>query len=115
MFYAIFALSFIGFCSMAYLYFSTRGRLDSYKPLTDLNKEIKEREQSLSEAKTEHEELKSEIAKLSKELTLLNEDSNLASSGFYKIKYDFKTSKEYEEKLEDVRHQQKLLIQNSNH
>jgi Domain of unknown function (DUF4041)/Meiotically up-regulated gene 113 len=98
---------------MAYLYYSTRVRLDAYKPIQNLNKEIKQREESLSEAKTEHEELKTEIAKLSKELAVLNEESHLTSSGFFKAKYDFKISKEFEDKLQEVRQQQKLLIQNS--
>ncbi len=97
---------------MAYLYFSTRNKLEAYKPIIDLNSEIKKQEESLNEAKSEYEDLKSSVTNLSKELTLLNEDSNLASSGFYKIKYDFQTSKEFEDKLFDIRRQQKELIQN---
>jgi hypothetical protein len=97
---------------MAYLYFATRTKLETYKPIIDLNSEIKKRVESLIEAKTEYEDLKSNVSNLSKELTLLNEDSNLASSGFYRIKYDFQTSKEFENKLFDNRTQQKELIQN---
>lgn len=112
MVYAFFAFSFFGFCCMAYLYFATRTKLEAYKPIIDLNSEIKKQEESLHEAKTEYEDLKSSVSSLSKELNLLNEDSHLASSGFYKIKYDFQTSKEYEDKLFDNRRQQKELIQN---
>ena len=96
---------------MAYLYFATHDKLESYKPIIDLNGEIKKREHSLKEAQTEYEELKVRIKTLSKELTLLNEDSHLASSGFYKIKYDFQVSKDFENKLYEVRQQQKQLIQ----
>jgi cell division protein FtsB len=88
MIYAFLSLTFFGFCCMAYLYFSTRSKLEAYKPILDLNHEIKQREQSLSEAQTEYEELKKNIDQLSQQLTLLNEDSHLASSGFYQIKYN---------------------------
>ena len=108
--YAFIAFSFFGFCCMAYLYFTTHDKLESYKPIIDLNGEIKKREHSLKEAQTEFEDLKARIKTLSKELTLLNEDSHLASSGFYKIKYDFQISKDYENKLYEVRQQQKELI-----
>lgn len=96
---------------MAYLYFATRTKLEAYQPIIDINSEIKQREEYLNEAKTEYEDLKSTVTNLSKELTLLNEDSNLASSGFYKIKYDFQTSREYEDALLDNRRQQRDLIQ----
>ncbi|MBC7754159.1 MAG: DUF4041 domain-containing protein [Moraxellaceae bacterium] len=96
---------------MAYLYFTTHDKLESFKPIIDLNREIKKREHSLKEAQSEYEELKTRIKTLSKELTLLNEDSHLAASGFYKIKYDFPILKDFENKLYEVRRQQKELIQ----
>lgn len=111
MVYAFFAFSFFGFCWMAYMYFSARTKLESYKPIINLNSELKKQEESLNEAKTEYEDLKSSVSNLSKELTLLNEDNHLASSGFYRIKYDFQTTKEYEDKLFNNRRQQKELIQ----
>ncbi len=110
--FAFFAFSFLAFCSLAYLYYTAKVRLQSYKPMINLNTELKKQEESLAEAKEEYEEIKKSITQLSRQLTLLNEESHLASSGFYHIKYDFQNSKDYEVKLTEVREQQKILIQN---
>jgi hypothetical protein len=58
----------------------------------------------------EEKELQQRIATLQNEFAALDEESNLQSFGFYKPRFDFVTSAEYQQKLEYTRTAQKNLI-----
>lgn len=58
----------------------------------------------------EHRALETRITDLQAEFAVLDEQANLQSFGFYKPRFDFVTSAEYQQKLEHARTAQKNLI-----
>jgi hypothetical protein len=60
--------------------------------------------------RTEQKTLQKQIRELQTEFAALDEEANLQSFGFYKPRFDFVTSAEYQQKLEYTRTAQKNLI-----
>ncbi|MBD2770051.1 DUF4041 domain-containing protein [Hymenobacter sp. BT664] len=79
----------------------TRGRLT--QTISDL---ADQHERQLEEQRA----LQKQIGNLQTEFAALDEEANLQSFGFYKPKFDFVTSVEYQQKLEYTRTAQKNLI-----
>ena len=66
--------------------------------------------QQRKEQQEKHRTLQREIDRLQKEFAALDEESNLQSFGFYKPRFDFPTSAEFQQKIEHTRTAQKNLI-----
>ena len=67
-------------------------------------------DEAIANKKKSIAELKKRKDVLAKEVEQLELDIYSADYGVYKAKYDFVTSKEYEEKIKEIRQEQKLLI-----
>lgn len=79
----------------------TRGRLT--QAIDDLTQQQQAQQQ-------EHQGLQRRITELQTEFNSLDEQANLQTFGFYKARFDFVTSTEYQQKLEQTRLTQKNLI-----
>jgi hypothetical protein len=67
--------------------------------------------QQIAAANTDSATLQSQIGALQAEFSRLDEEANLQSFGFYKPRYAFAESKQYESELERIRGEQKRMIQ----
>jgi hypothetical protein len=72
----------------------------------DLAKARRERDLNIGEVSS----LQSHIEALQTEFSKLDEESNLQSFGFYKPRYDFADSKQYQARLELIRESQKAML-----
>ncbi|AKQ63807.1 Chromosome segregation ATPase [Myxococcus hansupus] len=70
----------------------------------------REAEVRRQQAQVERSQLENAISRLSAELRPLEEEAVLRSYGLYKPIYNFSTSQKYEERLDDLREQQKTLL-----
>ncbi|WP_426754604.1 DUF4041 domain-containing protein [Myxococcus sp. Y35] len=70
----------------------------------------REAEVRRQQAQSERAHLENAISKLAAELRPLEEEAVLRSYGLYKPIYNFSTSEKYEERLEDIREQQKAML-----
>ncbi|NNB84940.1 DUF4041 domain-containing protein [Corallococcus exiguus] len=61
---------------------------------------------------SEQQDLKATIIRLREELRPLDEEAILLSTGFYKSIYAFSSIEEYERRLDELRDQQKAMLQN---
>ncbi|MBL7665823.1 MAG: DUF4041 domain-containing protein [Bacteriovoracaceae bacterium] len=84
--------------------------IDMESELNKLNKSKLNIEDEIKHSNIRFEQIQNDIKSLEKEHALLFDDIDVAQAGLIKLKYDFKTSKEYEVKLDDIREKQKLLI-----
>lgn len=66
--------------------------------------------QQRKEQQEQYSTFQRDIDRLQKEFTALDEESNLQSFGFYKPRFDFPTSAEFQQKIEHTRNAQKNLI-----
>lgn len=73
-------------------------------------KELSVLENQRSAASAEIKQLRIDIARLHAEFAVLDEESNFQSFGFYKPRYSFASSQLYQDKLEDNRAQQKVML-----
>lgn len=71
-----------------------------------------ELQNQLDQGKAELAALQAGIAKLRAEQCALDEESNLQSFGFYRPRYDFSSSDQYQRKLEQIRDEQKKMLKN---
>ncbi|MVN78111.1 DUF4041 domain-containing protein [Hymenobacter sp. HMF4947] len=84
-----------------------RDMVDTRNRLTQTIETLIQRQQAQH---VEHESLQARIDELQVEFNALDEEANLQSFGFYKPRFDFVTSVEYQQKLEYTRTAQKNLI-----
>lgn len=110
MIYILLVISISALIFLGKKHYEALKNLKKYTPVLDLDKLIKEREKEADTTLKKLTELKELHNKLENEIKIFSEDNNLIESGFYKSKYDFKDSKKYEEKLDELREQQKQLI-----
>lgn len=89
-----------------------RALQDRFRSVTDLDGERERVAAALTKEKTELEVLARDTATLRAEFARLDEEATLQSFGFYKPIYDFHDSKKYEDRLEQNRETQKLMIKN---
>ena len=75
-----------------------------------LTQSIEELTQKQQSQQTEHKTFQKQIKELKAEFAALDEESNLQSFGFYKPRFDYPTSAEFQQKLEHTRTAQKTLI-----
>lgn len=103
---------------------STRKQLEErFRPVLDLEAEQQRLETQLATARSEGARvqgegqaevlrLQKEIQRLTTEHQSLEEEAVLRSFGFYKPIYGFSSVEKYEERLEDIRDQQKAMLKN---
>lgn len=84
---------------------------------TSIEQEQKEAKEALDSLDSQQSRLNSEIsdaqdtlAKLKDEITVVQDTVEIQSFGLYEPKYDFGTSAEYKDKLDEIRAEQKLMI-----
>ena len=70
----------------------------------------KEIDDKLKGKENELDNINSQLAKRKKDLQVVDDELNIKESGLYKPKYDFLTSLEFKDKLDDVRKEQKQSI-----
>lgn len=81
--------------------------LDTRGRLTQTIEQLTQQQRAQQE---EHTTLQRQISELQAEFNALDEQANLQTFGFYKARFDFITSIEYQQKLEQTRLAQKNLI-----
>jgi len=77
--------------------------------LSELEKSYKEKDAALNQDYLKHKTI---YENLRKEVSLLEENLENISYGLYKPQYDYKTSEEFKQKLEEIVNRQKQAIQN---
>jgi hypothetical protein len=76
----------------------------------EADKAVKDAEARRQQASSQRVELEAGIARLTAEFQALEEEAVLRSYGFYKPIYNFSSSEKYEQRLEDIREQQKAML-----
>lgn len=86
--------------------------LDNIDAKLDKMEKRKEKEidDKLKGKENELDNINSQLAKRKKDLQVVDDELNIKESGLYKPKYDFLTSLEFKDKLDDVRKEQKQSI-----
>lgn len=82
------------------------------KRLFDLKQEYKEEESKLSSLQENVADVENKLTELRKDYIELDEEILYQSYSLFKPMYDFASSEEYKEKLEEIRSQQKEMIRN---
>jgi chromosome segregation ATPase len=92
---------------------------EQYKDVDNVNIEVKKRNEELHQIdsninglKTEYAQKRDLFTELEKELSVLEENLENISYGLYKPHFDFTTSEEYKQKLEEIWERQKDVIKN---
>lgn len=58
----------------------------------------------------EYQSIQANIERVRRDMQLLDEEAYIQSFGFYKPRYDFASSKQYQLRLEEIREQQKTIV-----
>ncbi len=74
------------------------------------NQALHDLKEKQAQGQVELRTLHTNIKQLRKEFEALDEEANLQSFGFYKPRYDFASSNQYQSKLDDIRELQKRMI-----
>lgn len=82
------------------------------KQLFDLKQEYKQEESKLSSFQENVADVENKLTELRKDYVELDEEILYQSYSLFKPMYDFASSEEYKEKLEEIRSQQKEMIRN---
>ena len=82
------------------------------KQLFDLKQEYKQEESKLSSFQENVADVENKLTELRKDYIELDEEILYQSYSLFKPMYDFASSEEYKEKLEEIRSQQKEMIRN---
>ena len=82
------------------------------KQLFDLKQEYKQEESKLSSFQETVADVENKLTELRKDYIELDEEILYQSYSLFKPMYDFASSEEYKEKLEEIRSQQKEMIRN---
>ncbi|MCB0713538.1 MAG: DUF4041 domain-containing protein [Ignavibacteriae bacterium] len=90
-----------------------------YEPIVDVEGERLKVAEEIETIRKEKETIEMQLAKLREGITrlreefaTLEEEENLQAHGLYKPSYDFLTSKQYNERLKEIRDQQKEMVKN---
>ena len=86
------------------------GIIDADQELEKIIKEKSDLEQSIEKLKSDYKEKKVLFNKLVETAAIYNEEIELAELGFYKPHYDFGTSEEYKDAIEEARKKEKEMI-----
>ncbi|HYO67260.1 MAG TPA: DUF4041 domain-containing protein, partial [Archangium sp.] len=76
----------------------------------EADRAVKDAEARRQRANAQRAELEAGIARLTAEFQALEEEEILRSNGFYKPIYNFSSSEKYEQRLEQIREQQKAML-----
>ncbi|KFA91525.1 DUF4041 domain-containing protein [Archangium violaceum] len=76
----------------------------------EADKAVKDAEARRQRANAQWAELEAGIARLTAEFQALEEEEVLRANGFYKPIYNFSSSEKYEQRLEQIREQQKAML-----
>ena len=101
--------------------FQLRGKIKKYEArfskIIDVDKEYEKVssekqiiENSIDELRVSYKEKKAMFDRLVREAAIYNEEIELAELGFYKSQYDFDTSEEFKEEIENIKSKQKEYI-----
>lgn len=105
------AVAFAG--SAIYLlsqWLKTKKSLTKYSKIIDVEGEAKKLKDKALRLKSNYETLEKRHKDLQKLVGSLDDENEMAEYGLYKSKYDFQTSEEYKDKLDQIRSKQKDLI-----
>ena len=91
-------------------YLKVRKMEKRYKPIVDLDKEVKIVNKDLKKLKKDYSGKKDIYDKLRKEVDVLSDDLEMMSHGLYEPKFSFDTSDQYKDLIREIRQKQKRLI-----
>lgn len=86
------------------------GELEAERKI--LQERIEQAQEQKKRSEAELHDIQLKIGKLHEELMALDEEATLQSFGFYKPRYDFASSEQYQLTLEKIRGSQKVMIAN---
>lgn len=114
MVYLFLAISILALAFLAKKHFDALNMLKKFSPIIDLEKAIQDRQKEIDSTSEKLQGLKQTHDSLSREVGLFSDDHDLIESGFYKSKYDFNDSKKYEDRMDEIRNNQKKMIKDKN-
>lgn len=104
-------LGILSLC-LGWLLISARKRLQRYAGITNVQAEVDLLTTQKKSIEKSNRDVSAELETLKRHLIYVKDEEDLQQCGFYTPRYEFASSKEYADKLDEIRTRQKELIKN---